>query len=303
MTTPRRWFPLILTSLVAFAAGWLVRGWTAAPTNQTAVKPTAVVSPNPGGDDTLATSGPVDVTMAEVLEMAADALQHTIANVDDYTATMRQHERDRSGVLQPPASMQIKVRTRHRGGTDGQPMAVYLKFDSPEAIAGREVIWIEDQNDGNLLVREAGFMGAMMTAKIDPSGFLAMRGQRYPINQIGLTNLISKLIQRGTNDVDNPNVKATLDANHVIDGQSRTLIRIAKSQPSGSPDDFSLAEIVIDRERQLIIEFRSFGWPEAGADASDPPLIESYAYENLRINVGLQDIDFDVTNPEYTFAE
>ncbi|MEM1225069.1 MAG: DUF1571 domain-containing protein [Planctomycetota bacterium] len=287
---------------VGFAAGWLAHDWKPQAPVAPPVVPTALSSTSTESSDG---GGVRDVTLDDVLSLAREALQHTIENVDDYTAVMSKHEQDQKGVLQPPSEMFVKVATRHRGGQPGQPLKVYLKFQSPDSVRGREVIWIEDQNDGKLQVREAGFMGAMMTASIDPTGFLAMQGQRYPITEIGLTNLISKLVERGEQARSETGVKVTMADDYVIDGENYTLIQLQRSKPNGRDDDFSLAEVVIDLEKQIVIEFRSFGWPAADApdDQGAPPLIESYRYRDVKLNVGLRDIDFDVSNPDYTFAE
>ena len=241
-----------------------------------------------------------EVAMADVLQTARDARDQFIAEVDDYTATLTKRERTADGVLQEPATMAIKVRTRHAGGKPGGSLAAYLKFLAPPASAGREVIWIEDQNAGKLQVREAGFVGAMMTVSIDPAGMLAMRGQRYPITELGLTNLLTKLIVRGEPDVDDPAVSVRERTTGGGEQTRRELV-ITRSKPSGRADDFSIARIHIDPRLNVVTLFESFGWP--AQRPQEPPLIESYRYDDLRLNVGLGDLDFSVTNPQYTFAE
>ncbi|TWT95639.1 hypothetical protein Pla100_32800 [Neorhodopirellula pilleata] len=261
------------------------------------------------------------VTMSEMLDLAEAALASTIANVDDYTARMIKHEQDRSGVLQPPSESLIKVSTRHRGGKPNSPMKVYLRFDSPDAVKGREVIWIENENDGKMLVREAGMIGGMMTVPLAPDSFLAMRGQRYPITEIGLTRLLEKLIERGGEDRDSEDVRVFKTEGYPFDGRELTLLEIIRSRPSGREGDFSRAELVLDRQRNVVVSFRSFGWPDANLadanlavpslvgpdltadEAAELPLIESYQYLDLELNVGLSDEDFSTSNPEYTFKK
>ncbi|EMI52788.1 DUF1571 domain-containing protein [Rhodopirellula sallentina] len=243
----------------------------------------------------------VEVSMDEMLDLAEDALEATVANVDDYTARMIKQEQDRSGVLQPASECFMKVATRHPGGKPGSPLKVYMRFDSPDDVRGREVIWVENENDGKLLVREAGAIGAMMTVPLPPDGFLAMRGQRYPITEIGLTRLLEKLITRGSVDREDPSVRVFKTEGHPYDGRSLTHLRIQRSKPSGREGDFSLAELVLDRERNLVVSFRSFDWPDE--ETGERTLIESYEYHDLQLNVGLTDHDFDPANPEYTFVE
>lgn len=231
--------------------------------------------------------------------MAETALEHLITNVDDYTATLIKEEKDRNGVLQSANTIEMKVATRHVGGKSGSPLKVYLKFVAPNAVKGREVIWVENENDNKLSVREAGILGAMMTASLAPDGMLAMRGQRYPIWQIGLTNLIEQLIERGGEDIGDPNVSVTLESDFPYDGMRLTRIVLRRSSPSGKDNDFSSAEVIVDQKRQLVLKFCSYDWPDAPEDS--PEVIESYSYQNVKLNVGLTDLDFDTENPEYTF--
>jgi hypothetical protein len=240
-----------------------------------------------------------EVTMADVLEMARAARRHLTGTLDDYTARLVKQEMDRAGVVGPEEAMEIKVQTRVRGDREDAPLRVYLRFVAPEPLQGREVSWGEDLYDGKMAVHEVGLLLSLKTLWLDPQGIIAMQGQRYPITQIGLVGLVDQLIERGEKDVDDPNVSVTLTDNHSYDGLSTQLIRVRRAQPSSEPDDFSLAEIVIDPERQLVLSFRSFGWPVAEGDP--PPILESYSYYEVETNVGLTEADFDTGNPEYQF--
>ncbi len=249
------------------------------------------------GDSEVLTS-----SIAEVLKIAEDSLNRLRQDVDDYTATLIKQELIGS-VVGEPNEMLVKVQCKHRGGTfdETQPMRVYLRFIQPASVAGREVIWGEDLHDGKMVAHEAGLMG-MLTVRIDPNGMIAMRGQRYPISDIGMTNLLRKLIERGQQDLENPNVAVTITKDIEIDGLKCDLIQVKRSEPSGGPNDFSLAEICLDRIRNLPIRYTAYGWPAEGQSAdSKVPLLESYTYLNIKTNVGLTEADFDPANPEYQF--
>ena len=240
-----------------------------------------------------------EVTMSDVLEMAVAARQHMAEHLDDYTARFVKQEVDTKGVLGEESELLIKVQTRLRGDTEQAPMRVYLKFQSPDSAKGREVIWGEDLYDGKLAVHEVGLILGLKTIWLDPHGMIAMQGQRYPISEIGMVRLVEKLIERGEQDRDNPDIQVTLTEDHKLDDTAAQLIQVRRSKPSGGKDDFSLAEIIIDPQRQLILTYRSFGWPEQAGD--DPPLMESYTYYDVKTNVGLTTEDFDTKNPNYNY--
>jgi len=237
-------------------------------------------------------------SIAEVLELATQARASMVGNLKDYTARFVKQEVDASGVLGALTEINLKVQTRLREGTETAPMRVYLDFAKPEAVNGREVIWAKDLHDGKLVVHEAGLLG-MMTLRLDPTGMLAMRGQKYPIYDIGLVRLMEKLIERGQQDLENPEIKVFITDDYPFDGLMASRIEVLRSSPSGEEDDFSRAEVVIDLNRQLILRYQSYGWPKQEGD--DPPLQESYTYYDVETNVGLTERDFDPTNPAYRF--
>jgi hypothetical protein len=239
------------------------------------------------------------LTMAELLDLAQAARQSMSASLDDYTADFVKQEVDKNGTLGGVSEMTMKVQTRLRGDSEQAPMRVYLKFHAPENIKGREVIWAEDLHEGKMAVHEVGLLLSLKTLWLDPEGILAMQGQRYPIGEIGLVKLTEKLIERGEKDRNNPDITVTLSPDRSQPGLETQLIQVRRAKPSGSEDDFSLAEVVFDPQRQLILSYRSFGWSEQ--PGIDPPLLESYTYRNVQTNVGLSESDFDPSNPEYSF--
>ena len=250
---------------------------------------------------------PTSLTMAEVLQIAEEALERFRANVDDYTATLVKQESVR-GSLGEAQRIALKLQCPHRRDAPGEtfPLRVYLRFESPNKVAGREVIWAEDQNDGKLVAHEAGLLG-LMTVRLDPTGMIAMQGQRYPIYDIGMTNLLEKLVERGRRDLDNPDVQVTRTPGAELDGVLCDLIEVRRRSPSGQPDDFSRVEIWFDSSAGMPIRYSAWGWPAANGSAEEPvsdedaPLLESYTYLDIRTNVGLTESDFDPANPEYRF--
>ncbi len=238
------------------------------------------------------------MTMSDLLELAQQARESMAENLDDYTAHFVKQDRGTNGVLNEQEEMLLKVQTRLRGDSEDAPLRVYMKFLAPESKQGREVIWGEDLNDGKLCVHETGLLG-LKRLNLEPTGLLAMQGQRYPITSAGLVRLVEKLIERGERDRNNPNISITTDPHHQLGDVTAELIQVRCSKPRGGEDDFSLAEVVIDRERALILMFRSFGWPENEGD--DLPLLESYTYHNIQTNVGLTDEDFNPDNPNYDY--
>ncbi len=239
------------------------------------------------------------VTISDVLDMAQSARKHLSTTLNDYTARFVKQEVDVNGKLTPESEIQLKVQTRCRNKNNDAPMRVYLAFNAPQNLKGREVIWGADLFDGTMAVHEVGLLLGLKTLWLDPTGFLAMQGQRYPISEIGIMRLIDKLIERGEKDRDNPDISVNIIEDQMLDDTPTKVIQIRRSKPSNQEDDFSLAEVTLDPERQLILGYRAFGWPDE--PNGEPVLLEAYTYHDVRINVGLTDADFDPKNSDYNF--
>ncbi len=239
------------------------------------------------------------------LELAAEALAR-IRTIKDYTATMIKRERIK-GELGNYEFMFAKIRNRKVDGDKlVTPLSVYLNFIKPDNIRGREVIWVEGQNNNKLRAHEAGGLGLLPSVWLDPDGALAMRGNLHPIYDIGIENLVLKLIAKGEmvrklgpdncelTFTQNAKVKASKDNERVC-----TVLNVRHPEQR-EPYEFYLAQIFIDNELQVPIRYAAYHWPSDPGDTTGA-VIEEYTYLNVKLNVGLTDADFDPNNPNYNF--
>ncbi|MEM8666030.1 MAG: DUF1571 domain-containing protein [Planctomycetota bacterium] len=294
MITSRRgrWLTVVVLLMIGIVGSlWYFSRPSGKSANAASTRPVELNSENEPSIESL--------SMGEVLDLAIASRKNMAETLDDYQATFVKQEVDTNGVLGELSTVFMKVQTRLRGDREDAPLRVYMRFDSPESTKGREVIWGEDLYDGKMAVHEVGMLLGFKTLWLDPTGMIAMQGQRYPISEVGIVKLTEKLIERGEKDRDNPDISVNIGPSPSTNSPSDRLIQIRRAQPSGLEDDFSLAEITFDSERQLILSYRSFGW--TNTENEEPPLLESYTYENLKINVGLTDDDFDPKNPAYNY--
>ena len=81
-------------------------------------------------------------------------------------------------------------------------------------------------------------------------------------------------------------------------GQGCTLLEVV--HPVQRPHfDFHIARIYIDDELRIPIRFASWEWPAVAGGS--PQLLEEFTYLNIKLNVGLTDLDFDSGNPNYAY--
>lgn len=230
------------------------------------------------------------------LELAFQKLTYLRQSIHDYKAIMIKQERI-DGTLMPAEYMSIKVRNRRKLAENRQPFSIYMRFLRPTNAEGREVIYVENQNDGNLVAHECGFLN-VMRVNLDPQGSMAMRGNRYPITDAGIENLVEKLIERGERDRAHGFCDVEFFENAKVLDRTCTMIQV-KHDEDRAPFDFHIGRIYIDDEHQVPIRYEAYTWPKPGEKTL--PLLESYTYANLEVNVGLTDQDFDPDNGEYDF--
>lgn len=230
------------------------------------------------------------------IQIAQDGLINMRENIQDYTAIMVKRERV-DNKLGDPEYMRVKIRNPRT--IDGQevPFSVYMKFLKPRAAAGREVIWVDGQNENQIIAHEGGLLG-VKRFHLDPGGWIAMKGQRYPIYEAGLENLVIKLIEKAERD----RAAGMCEVNYVegakINGRECTLIEVIHPERV-HPFEFYKAKVYIDKELNIPVRYAAYDWPTT--PGGKPVLIEEYTYVNVELNVGLTDQDFDPNNPAYKF--
>jgi len=243
-----------------------------------------------------------DPALCRALEMAQASLLKSREEIDDYTALLVKRERV-NGTLGEHEYMLMKCRNRKvAGGQLAQPFSVYLQFLKPAATKGREVIYVENENEGKLVAHEGGFKGKFLpTVTIPPDGMLAMRGQRYPLTEIGVENMVIKLIERGEKALQFDDVTAEFRTGARVKDRTCTVLQV--NQPTRRPElDFFQAQVFMDDQLRMPIRYIAYDWPRPGSPAgSVGEVIEEYNYLNLQVNVGLKDSDFDPYNKQYGF--
>ncbi len=248
-------------------------------------------------NDPLPGNGPAH-PLDPALEMAQTSLVRMRDSVVDYTAIVIKRERTKSG-LGDYEYMAAKIRNRKTEGDQIKvPLSVYLKFLKPKSIEGREVLWVEGQNNNKLRAHEGGII-PIPAVWLDPDGALAMRGNRYPIYDIGIENLVFKLIEKGqaVRKLGPQNCEVWMTEGAKVNDRVCTVMNVKHPQQR-QPYEFFLAQIFIDDELQVPIRYVAYSWPTAPDDKTGP-VLEEYTYLKLKLNVGLEDIHFDVNNPNY----
>ena len=248
--------------------------------------------------DTTATDiGPADHPVTSILQREIENHTRVCAEIDDYTCVIVKRERVR-GRLQNFEYLFAKVRHHRENGQRVVPFSVYLKFLGPNKVKGREVLYVEGQNDGKLVVR-TGETQYPFTTTLRPTGELAMRENRHPITEFGFENFGRRLIHLIPEAITPEQVRVEHSENSKVDGRLCTGIVVTRTKRA-QQDRFHRVRIFFDRDLKIPIHYEAYDWPKT--DGGKPVLLEQYTFRNIVINPGLTDGDFRRDNPAYGFT-
>ncbi|UUO05027.1 DUF1571 domain-containing protein [Blastopirellula sp. J2-11] len=258
-------------------------------------EPVYRVSNNPNTSQPVAAQHP----LAPAMEIAKRGLAQIDQNVRDYECTLVKREQINGKVLDPEY-MYTKIRNEQvdANGNVITPFSVYMKFVAPANIKGREVIYVKGRNNGNLIAHEGGNLLKFVTVPLDPNGMMAMRNNRYPITEIGIRNLIVRLIEVAEEDMKYGECEVKFYQGAKINDRICTAIEVIHPTPR-SNFRFHKAHIFIDDQLQVPIRYAAWDWPKK--PGAEPMLFEEYTYSNMKMNNGFTDADFDTNNKSYAF--
>ena len=225
------------------------------------------------------------------LRMAREAMVRIDRDIQDYTCTLVKQE-NINGKLMPREHIFTKI--RHK------PFSVYMYYVGPNDVKGRECLYVANNPDPrrNKLIAHEGSGLITKTVRLNPEGFLATRGNRYPITEVGIRTLTTRLIEVAQNDIQFGECDVKFYHGTKVDGRSCTCIQVV--HPTRRKQfRFHLARVFVDDELRVPIRYEAYQWPKT--PGGKPVLDEEYTYMNLKINQGLTDADFSEHQADYNF--
>jgi len=212
-----------------------------------------------------------------------------IRKAPGYVTTLVKREVVRPGGPLLKTTMVMKL--RHA------PFSVYLKYVEPHA--GREVLYVDGQNKGRLWVHEAAGLASWVgTVSFAPTSDKVMEENRYPITMAGIERGLSQLLTRWAGEAKHGEAEVRLVEGVDVGGIKGVMHEVV--HPTARPQfPMHKVQVTIHPETKLPMRLAGYGYPtQKGGEA---PLVEEYTYLNLRTDLALQDIDFDIKNKSYSF--
>jgi len=221
-------------------------------------------------------SAQTNATFVKYFRETEDAL----AKIQDYTTIFRRIELI-DGKLIPEEVAFLKFR---------RPMSVYLKWFTPPK--GQETLFVAGANNNKVRAHATGIAG-IVTVNLDPYGARAMENSRHPVTDIGVHHLALTIISNMNRSIKAGELTSLDHGEKIVYG--RKTRQLEGILPKNASKGYYCYRCIVnlDLENKMPIFTQIFDW--------DDRLVESYGYENLRINPGLTDKDFDPKNPDYNF--
>jgi hypothetical protein len=208
---------------------------------------------------------------ADEFDAAIARMLEAVAAARDATFDLHQQEYV-DGKLQEPVVMHVAYRPRND---------VYVEWDD-----GQKVLWVPAQNGGKMRVDPGPLIPVLSLA---PDSALATRGQRHTIERVGLQPVADLFAADRARIHANPALRPTVTiASRTVYGRPATCFDATMRKDLEPKLYAARVEVCLDAQSGLALQMRSWDHEDGALR-----LVESYGYENLRVNVGLPSTTFD----------
>lgn len=220
-------------------------------------------------------------TIAEIKKLVDQSVAF-YQKVPSYTCRVTRQER-LGRKLMPVEVMEMRFRR--------EPRSVYYKWLNEEN-AGRECVYVENANNGNVITRggKSDFLMVGKTVSLDPNGMLARSKSRYSITESGLDNMVGRLQAVVDSLVAGEDVGfALVDKGLARREESKKELRHIQQTISKGADPLfpegGLRNWYFDPETSQLFLMEAFG--------PDAQLLEYYQFDRFFENELIEDSDFD----------
>jgi len=217
----------------------------------------------------------------ERLHGVIDRAVEEYGKVREYRCVFQKRQRIR-GVLQEPQRILLKFR---------KPMDVYMRWLSRQH-EGQEILYAPARYGTRAIARAGGWKGAVTPPiPIDVDGYWVMRDNLHPLDRVGIGYFLD-LFMRNARRAREEKASMLIDR-----GAEQISGRPAGVLESVLPDDPSRGYycrrcvVWFDEGHGLPVKIMIYDWAD--------DLTEEYLYENLDLQPGFTDLDFDRRNPAY----
>ena len=209
------------------------------------------------------------LTLVLLLERGREFL----ASLPSYEVTFSKRERI-GGEMMDQQVIDLKV--RH------EPFSLYMKWRVGDK--GRQLLYVDGQNDGRAVVKLGGLKGRFLPAiNIDPAGSRALAESRHPITNAGMLSMTEKIIDRRRMDLERGSgLNCRLIDNQTF-GDRTCYCFVAQWDPAKRIGEYRKTVIMTDKTHSVPIAIRNYQWAEdtegmSPEELDEFTLIEDYSF-------------------------
>ncbi|MBT3223293.1 MAG: DUF1571 domain-containing protein [Proteobacteria bacterium] len=190
------------------------------------------------------------------------------------------------GSMTPSETIAVKYR---------RPGDLYAHWIAGSGV-GREILYREGSNDGRMAVKEKSWLPII---NLDPEGRLATRNSRHPFPNLALTHPIKAVIEDHERvGADRERLRPEVEDLGMVDVSGEAARCFDSTMRKDLDPTFyaSRVKVCFSTKTHLPLSLQNYN-----IEDGELRLVEDYRYENVRLNQGLTDKDFDTDNEAYGF--
>ena len=202
-----------------------------------------------------------------------ESLRDYQRNMQDYQCTLYKQERI-NGRLKPTEKIAVSFRN--------EPFSVLMEWQENAGMIDK-LLYVEGQNDNQMIVHPTGLLAWIKSVKRDPAGDQAKKSSRRTCNQFGFYRAMESLLEVYEKAEDRGELGMKLLGRTKVSG--RDCIAMERALPAS--EDYPCGRMVMefDIEYCVPVAVSSYDW--------QGELLSRYVYEDLRLNTGLSAAGFE----------
>jgi len=200
-------------------------------------------------------------------------------NINGYSLTMHKQERI-GGTLQPSEEIEVFYRAK--------PHSVFMHW-LQGARKADSVVYVEGENNGNMLVHPAGIAGRLVKVVTrDPEGEDAKQSGRYPVTQFGLKRMLERSVKNWQAAKDSGNCRMEyLGLRKIREAGDRLCYVLRRT--CNPPDADGVTEVTVYLDKDTGFQMGSVLKDGQGR------LIGEYIYRDIQLNPEFKPNQFEAS--------
>lgn len=201
-------------------------------------------------------------------EAIMERVRDTMASISDYSCMFSKHELVGDRICRED-NIILKVK---------RPGHFYMKW-TEGAHKDRVAIYVEGKNNNKIALHLNGLLG-FLTVAIDPKGKAAFRENRHSITEADIAGIFNRFAADCSRCRTDPECSPV---ENVLKGPDT--LELNAVFPPGKGYYAHIARLTIDRNSWLPTSLACYGW--------DNEFLEEYRFQDIRINPGFTEKDFE----------